>query len=281
MKNIVKVSLILILLVLVGCDLQTFNFIREIPEVNKRFLEGNSDSTTAQNGSPQEVITPTLNSTEATEPAAIPTLIPSPTPTPDPLVDLYNCQMQIDFISGPLESERTSFSVLGEDYFDDKGDKFAVGKGTAVYYEVQRYLILHSSYLNGNIFKPMEAEFMRKYLENWGDTGEAYIEEQIDGLLGSEVRWTCDKGIEISSKIDGVIRLSHEASDRLWLEPRNLDQILLDREGLTSEWVGEIDPIGNQHLLIGFCGWGPRSLEEDRYTYYRYLINFRILEISS
>jgi hypothetical protein len=209
----------------------------------------------------------------------IPTVnIPTPTSTPDPFVNLYDCQMVIQFLSGPLENKGTEFQVLGRDYFWDKGDKFEIGKGSGVYYESQHYFILHSSFLNGNIFRDMEAEFLRRYLENWGWVDTQYIQEKIDGLIGSEVVWVCNGEALFSSYIDGVVRLSHEASNRLWLEPRNIADILQSREGDASEWIGEIPEFSQDQILLGFCGWGPFTLGEERFTYYRYLVSFDVLE---
>lgn len=203
---------------------------------------------------------------------------PSPTPTPDPFSDLYGCEMELKFISGPLESRETQFTVLGKDYFHEKGNKFDPGKGTSIYYEEQHYFILHSSYVNGNILKPMEAEFIRFYLENWGDAGPDYIQRQIDNLIGTEVVWTCSGSQVFRTRINGITRLSHEASNRLWIEPRYLAQILKDREGLVSEWVGEFDDTDKPTIYIGFCGWGESSLGDIRFAYFRYLIHFEIIQ---
>lgn len=214
-----------------------------------------------------EELTPKTSTTE--ENSALPGDNPY-----DPLSDLYDCQMRLRFTSGPLENQKVNFTVLGEDYFADKSNKFDPGKGTSIYYEPQRYLIVHSSYVNGNILRPMEAEFLRKYLEHWGQTGTDYIQGQIGSLLGSEVYWTCDDGLILTSEITGVVRLSHEASQRLWLEPENLAEILRSKEGLSSEWVGEIDRLNDESIYIGFCGWGPEATANSRYTYYRYLVQF-------
>jgi len=209
-------------------------------------------------------------------PTTKPTLVP-PTPTPNPFSALYGCEMELQFQSGPLESKNALFSVLGRDYFYDKSDKFAVGKGTSIFYEAQRYFIVHSSYVNGNVLKPMEAEFIRKYLESWGNMNTAYIQGQIDALVGSEVTWICDGEIVFNTRINDVVRLSHVASERLWLEPEQLEDILSDREGLVSEWVGDFEEMNEPKLYIGFCGWGPNTLESGRYTYFRYLVRFEIL----
>ena len=218
------------------------------------------------------------NTAEIEDPRSAPT--PTPEPTPDPFSALYNCEMELTFINGPLETRSTSVDVLGEDYFEDKGDKFAPGKGTAIYYEAQRYFILHSSYVNGNVLKPMEAEFIRHYLENWGNTDPEVIQENIDNLIGSEVIWICNGKSAFKTTITGITRLSHAASERLWLEPTELEAILTNREGLDSEWVGEIQPTGEPVIHLGFCGWGPNNLEVGRFTYYRYLLQFTVDALS-
>ena len=201
-------------------------------------------------------------------------IIITPTPTENPFATLYNCDMQLQFVSGPLESKTTEFKVLGQDYFVDKEDKFDPGKGTSIYYQFQHYFIVHSSYVNGNILRPMEAEFIRKYLEYWGESGSQYIQGQMDSLIGSEVNWVCDGQVVFHTKIDGITRLSHDAAQDLWVNPDSLEQILVAREGIESEWIGEITPTTEPHLYIGFCGWGPSDLDSNRFTYYRYVLRF-------
>lgn len=206
-----------------------------------------------------------------------PSPTPSFTPTPNPFSTLYDCQMEIDFISGPLEKRSTEFRILGEDYFTNKANKFEPGKGTGIFYENERYFIIHSAYLNGNILRPMEAEFMRKYLEYWGGTGNQYIQDQIDSLIGSQVIWSCEDGITISTEIGGILRLSHEASDRLWLNPSHLQQIISEKKGKKSEWIGNISGNLEESIYLSFCGWGPETLGSERYTHFRYLLQFVVL----
>ncbi len=201
---------------------------------------------------------------------------PTSTPTPDPYSTLYDCNMEIKFTSGPLESKSTDFKVLGLDYFQDKGDKFDPGKGTSIYYQDQHYFILHSSYVHGNILRPMQAEFIRKYLEYWGESGSKYIEGQMQALIGSNVLWYCNDKLIFRTNVDSIIRLSHEAANDIWLNPENLQQIIFNREGLDSEWIGEMAFTSNPDLYIGFCGWGPQSKGDERFTYFRYLIRFKI-----
>jgi hypothetical protein len=274
MKKILATIFSLIMIFLVSCQYQVGTDNQEIewrttlkPSPQEQEIDMEDDSFLEQTLSEDvgtndqsSIITPTL------------------TPTPDPFIEFYGCEMQIDFLNGPLESEKVTFSVIEEDYFDDKGDQFLPGKGTGVYYDENHYFILHSAYLNGNIFKPMEVEFIRKYLENWGEKGPEYIQNQIDQLLGSDATWICEGQSNYLTRIDGVVRLSHEASDRLWLEPRNIDAILADREGLAYEWVGGLEEKNDPVLILGFCGWGPESLGDARFTYYRYLISFQVLD---
>lgn len=245
------------MLLLTGCASPTVTPESSEP-VNQTITPGDNDATD----------TPEVEETNISTPSA--------TPTPDLFASLYGCEMELVFKSGPLESKGTTFTVLGEDYFTNKDDKFKPGKGTGVYYIDQHYFIIHSSFVNGNILRPMEAEFMRKYLEYWGTSGNAYVEGQIDSLIGSDITWTCDGEIVFETKINGITRLSHEASNHLWLNPEDLEQIILDREGLTSEWISEISPIEEPHLYMAFCGWSPDSETSDRFTYYRYLFQFTI-----
>lgn len=200
----------------------------------------------------------------------------TPTPTENPFATLYDCDMKLEFVSGPLESKTTEFKVLGQDYFVEKEDKFDPGKGTSIYYQFQHYFILHSSYVNGNVLRPMEAEFVRKYLEYWGESGSQYIQGQIESLIGTEVNWVCDGQVIFNTKIDGITRLSHEASQDLWVNPDSLVQILMNKEGIESEWIGGMLPTTEPHLYVAFCGWGPASLDAGRYTYFRYVLRFII-----
>jgi hypothetical protein len=240
------------------------NSANNTPIYEREDLVGSSASTTPP---------PSPNQTETSE-----TNEPSiePTPTENPFSTFYGCDMTINFVDGPLESKSTDFKVLGMDYFYDKGDKFDPGKGTSVYYQYQHYFILHSSFVNGNILRPMEAEFIRKYLEYWGESGEQYVQEQIDSLIGSEVTWSCNGETLFQTKIDSITRLSHEASQDLWMNPENLNQILVDREGEEDEWIGENQPTTEPYLYTGFCGWGPESAGDERFTYFRYVIRFTI-----
>ncbi len=201
---------------------------------------------------------------------------PAASPTVNPFSTFYDCEMQITFTSGPLESKSTDFKVLGLDYFQDKGDKFEPGKGTSIYYEAQRYFIMHSSFVNGNILRPMQAEFLRKYLEYWGESGSKYIEGQIQNLIGSEATWVCDGKVLFKTKIDGIVRLSHEETNDVWLNPENLQQILFNSKVDSPERLGDMPLTNDPHLYIGFCGWGPQSLGDLRFTYFRYIIRFII-----
>jgi hypothetical protein len=225
-------------------------------------------------GSSAPTPTPQSPTQAETSEAIEPTV--EPTPTENPFSTFYGCDMTIDFVDGPLESKTTDFKVLGMEYFYDKGDKFDPGKGTSVYYQYQHYFILHSSFVNGNVLRPMEAEFIRKYLEYWGESGEQYVQGQIDSLIGSEVTWSCNGETLFQTKIDSIARLSHEASQDLWLNPENLNQILMDREGVETEWIGDIQPTTEPYLYTGFCGWGPESTGDERFTYFRYVIRFTI-----
>jgi len=267
MKNIRYLLLIIIAFLLTGCF---------YPEVNAETSQSNDRQTSAtlmlREDDSTEVENPPIS-----EAAPVPTkTLPTILTTSDPSPDLYGCKMSIEFTSGPLENQTSEFAVLDETYFQDKGDNFAVGKGTAIYYETQPYLILHSSYVNGNMLKPMEAEFIRKYLEHWGKNGNEFIQERIDSLIGSQINWFCNDDLVFGTTINGITRLSHEASNRLWLRPSEIEDILEDKEGLSSEWIGEIASTNDPSLYLGFCGWGPPSIDNGRYTYYRYLINFTI-----
>ena len=225
--------------------------------------------------------TPTSQQTGDSSGAVYPTItpaaaVPTASPTLDPFSTLYNCDMEISFTSGPLESKSTDFKVLGLDYFQDKGDKFDPGKGTGIYYEAQHYFIIHSSYVNGNILRPMQAEFIRKYLEYWGESGSKYIEGQMQNLIGSEVLWSCDGKLIFKTRIDSVVRLSHVVTEDVWLNPENLISILYNTETKGEDWLGEMTYSSDPHLYVGFCGWGPQSSGDARFTYFRYIIRFVI-----
>lgn len=267
MKIIRFFPIIIIAFLITGC------FYPEVNAAPSNFMEPQLKPTTVTEEKPlADGDTPTIQ-----EPTAEPTkILPEIISTQIPAPDLYGCQARIEFSSGPLENKTSEFDVLDETYFLEKGDQFAVGKGTAIYYESQPYIILHSSYVNGNVLRPMEAEFIRKYLEDWGRNGDEYIQGQIDSLIGSQVNWYCNEELILETTISSIARLSHEASERLWLQPTEIDDILADKEGLASEWIGEITPNDEPNIYLGFCGWGPSNLEYGRYTYYRYLLNFTI-----
>ena len=179
---------------------------------------------------PEKTIT-----TEAPEP-----FFPQSTtiPTPDNLASLYGCETIITFTSGPLKNQISKFTVLDRDYFEDKGDKFALGKGTAVFYEKTPYLILHSSFLNGNILKPMEAEFIRKYLEHWGKKDNDYIQQQIDQLIGSEIEWLCNGEYLLTTRSTALLGCLTSIG-KVMVEPEEIENILIERK------------------VIARNGWGP------------------------
>lgn len=210
-------------------------------------------------------------------PTPTPTNTPTPTATPTIIPDLYGTYMELRFTSGPLEDYGTTFTMVERQYFYDKGDLFDVGKNTGVFYEDLRYLILHSGYEDSTLTNALEAEFLRKYLESWGNSGNDYIESQMETLKGSKMIWISDYQKAIEVELVDVIRLSHEASSELWLEPENLLQIIEDREGNASEWIGEMNQSDTPSVYLAFCGWGPSSVTEDRSIYYRYVIRFEIL----
>ena len=217
-------------------------------------------------------------SSDPTDPAIPAFGVPVPTPAATPFPDIYGCEMKMEFTSGPLKGKDSKFTVLDEDYFYDKGDQFYPGENSAVYYSGPKYLILHSAFENGNVLQPLEAEFIRYYLEYWGESGPDYIQEQIDALIGSKMVWTCNDQPLFRTRVKEIIRLSAAASDELWTDPIYLRQILIRHEGVVSEWVGDMDPFFMDTFYLGFCGWGPERLDDARYTYYRYLINFDFLE---
>jgi hypothetical protein len=224
--------------------------------------------------------TPMAGIAQTEVPTNTATASPTPTPSPTPTVvpNLYGCNMEIRFTSGPLEGEGTAFSMLDETYFFDKGDKFDTGKNTGIFYDEQRYVILHSGYNKGNILSPLEIEFLRKYLELWGAEDPEYIRNQIDNIIGSRIVWLCNGQQVMETKVKDVARLSHDASTRLWLEPQNIFEIINTRASDPSEWIGEIDQIIPKSLHLAFCGWGPPGIKEDRSTYYRYIFQFEILD---
>ena len=88
-------------------------------------------------------------------PTLTPTNTPTPTATPTIVPNLYGCAMEIRFISGPMEGYGTTFTMVEREYFYNKGDKFDPGNNTGVFYEIQRYLILHSGYQYGNLSNPL------------------------------------------------------------------------------------------------------------------------------
>ena len=168
--------------------------------------------------------------------------------------------------------------MLDRSYFQDKGDKFDPGKQTGIFYENQRFLLLHSGYLGGNPLYPLESEFIRKYLELWGNNDSSYIEDQIQSLIGSEMVWSCKDQKTINLQLSEIIRLSHTATNQLWLDPANLLTIIENREGEPSEWIGAINNPTQRSIYFGFCGWGPPEIAQNRSIYYRYVFRFDIMD---
>jgi len=207
-----------------------------------------------------------------------PTHTPTPTSTPTIIPDLYGCDMEIRFTSGPLDGVGTTFKMIDRSYFHDKGDTFDTGKNTGLFYEEQHYLILHSGYLGGNFSRPLEIEFLRKQLELWGNNDTTYIKDQIQTLIGSEMVWICDAQETINLRLAEVVRLSHEASNDLWLNPTDILQIIDERAGDSAQWIGEIKDANQKSVYLGFCGWGPPEITQDRSTYYRYVIRFEVID---
>ncbi len=230
----------------------------------------NTPGTYENSGTPFPTPTPTTTFT--------PTLTPTPTPTPTIIPDLYGCDMELRFLSGPLEGYGTTFTMVEREYFYNKGDKFATGKNTGVFYENQRYLILHSGFLGGDYSQPLEAEFLRNYLELWGSNDNAYIEGQIQALIGSEMVWICNAQNAIQLQLAEVVRLSHKSTGQIWLDPTNFLTIIGDREGESSEWIGGINNPTQKSVYLGFCGWGPPEITINRSIYYRYVLRFDILD---
>ena len=140
MKFLRYFSLIIIAFLLTGCFYPEVN-----AETSLRYDRQMSSTITLEESVSTEDETPS-SLPEATQvPTKILPTIPAISKTAP---ELYGCELKIEFISGPLENETSEFTVLDETYFIDKGDKFAVGKGTAIYYETQPCLIVHSSYVN-------------------------------------------------------------------------------------------------------------------------------------
>jgi hypothetical protein len=186
--------------------------------------------------------------------------------------------MELRFISGPLDGTGTTFTMIDRSYFYDKGDKFDTGKNTGLFYEDQHYIILHSGYLGGNLSNPLEIEFLRKYIELWGNNEKAYIEDQIHTLIGSEMVWICDAQETINLKLAEVVRLSHQSSNELWLNPTDILQIIEEKGGDSSEWIGDIEDTPQKSVYLGFCGWGPPEITQNRSIYYRYVLRFETVD---
>lgn len=220
-------------------------------------------SSEPQLAEPTQALTPTARLTAA--PTATLTVVP----------ELLGCEMTLQFASGPLAGEEISFAVLDESYFGDKGDKFDLGKNTGVFYMESNLLVLHSGYKTLGITS-LEAEPIRFYLEGWGNKGPEAIEEKMAEMLGSTLVWACEGQAPFASELTAIARLSHQASQDLWLRPWALGEILEQHEGEAAEWVGGYDQIRPNAVHLSFCGWGPSSLKAERYTYFRYVLGFEI-----
>ncbi|MHA1332137.1 MAG: ComEA family DNA-binding protein [Candidatus Hodarchaeales archaeon] len=229
-----------------------------------------SISTAVKSKIPNSTLTPTKVFPDLHTPTLIPKLMIFP--------DIYGCNIKIKFVSGPLDEYETEFNILEQTYFEEKADKFAPGMKTGIYYESQKYLILHSGYYQSKLSEPLEAEFLRKYLEGWGDLDKSYIEQQIDALIYSKIILVCDSAEPINLQLKEITRLSHVASNQLWVDPSSLFQVIIDREGESTEWIGNMSISNQNSLYLGFCGWGPPDIDQDRMTYFRYVMRFEVFE---
>lgn len=239
--------------------------VTELPQINSTPKTTLSPQTSTDNESTHQVSTYTVENTSEID------------TTLQEFPGLYGCEMEMKFTSGPLKGKKSRFTILDQEYFEDKGEKFFPGEKTAVFYDGPRYLILHSAFEDGNIMRPLEAEFIRYYLEYWGESGIEFIQDRMDELIGSQIEWKCNGETILNTQIKSILRLSAKASNEIWEDPVYLRQILLKRDGKAEEWIGDMDPYFMETFFLGFCGWGPESSGDYRFYYYRYLINFDLL----
>ncbi len=287
-----KIIMFLLLLVLAGCSITKNN--------NPVTLTQSVTMTPFQPEIPVSVTT-----TDETTQTPLPTLTTTPTATPDPYVigflqesvDLSTGDLFISFYEGDLKEIILSTYLISpknmgayeslNDGFELDNNVVLIDPMTGDSIETHVSVItpekygnllvsVHSGGYNNNL---LDAEKLRFYFERWGKNGDEYTLDQLTKTAGSKgTLYTNNLTLEIEAL--GGVRLGPEDSQKINKYPENVVELILNSKPETlgsKDLFEELKKSSDKHLLITFCGWGPNN----DYSYYRYVIIFRIKEEST
>lgn len=222
----------------------------------------------------------TLEETPVIELAEEPTLNPYIFNLGDSEVDFSIGYMEIKFHEGLLAGQYAQFNVVSPSNlgpFETTKDALSLESKTGVIRN-DNYgnllLSLHSGYTKSE--RPLEAEFLRFSLEEWGKSAE-YIEKKLSEIIGSSGTLVFN-GHEFQIEVIGATRLQYEESEELNMSPEMVLDIVTKIVGGQYISLGNVEPFekakSEHRLMINFCGWGPNR----QTTYYRYIILIDIKE---
>ena len=195
-------------------------------------------------------------------------------------VDISIGYVEIVFHEGLLAGKSSNFSVVSPNNlgpFETTKDALNLESKTGVIRK-DNYgnllLGLHSGYTKSE--RPLEVEFLRYSLEEWGK-GVEYVEDKLSEIIGSNGTLTFNEH-EFQIEIIGAVRLRHEESEEVNLSPETVLDIVtktVDDQYIALGDTGPFEKAKSEHrLMINFCGWGPNK----QTTYYRYIILIDVKE---
>ena len=222
----------------------------------------------------------TLEETPVIELAEEPTLNPYIFNLGDSEVDFSIGFMEIKFHEGLLAGRSAQFNVVSPSNlgpFETTKDALSLESKTGVIRNDDYgnlLLSLHSGYTKSD--RPLEAEFLRFSLEEWGK-GTEYVEKKLSEIIGSSGTLVFNEH-EFQIEVIGATRLQYEESEELNISPETVLDIATKTVDDQYIALGDIRPFekakSEHRLMINFCGWGPNK----QTTYYRYIILIDIKE---
>lgn len=230
---------------------------------------------------------PTINPIQNASPeTAWPTLSPTPTETPRNAFLIENLDLSrevpltINFsLNGISHTTNVDLRLYRNDMSPEEVNKlfnviFKVGQGTVVSVD-ENYrntlIYIHSSYWKG---EPLEAEYLRNYIEGQSDQtvlDEDYFLQKLAGLEGARMTLT-QEGETTEFEIVAGVKIPNEEKS---LFDANVKGVL---DVITTHGLG--NPEGfeyfkeNQGVLLTFCGWGPEDAP-NRYIYTQYVLGLK------
>lgn len=247
----------------------------------------------------QATPTPTVKASETYSPTT------TSTPTPDPYIifpgqestDLSIGEMFISFYEGSLEDVTLStYLISPKDLGVYKSTKDGLDLNNVVIItnpldnkSVETHVSVIRPEENGNLLVSMhsggynntllDAESLRFYLERWGKNGDDYVLDRLNKISGSKGTLYFNS-LTIELEAVGGVRVGPNDSDKINANPEQVAELVVNSQPETlgnKALFEELATSKDKHLLITFCGWGP----ENDYSYYRYIIVFKIGEIST